>query len=189
MNTTTKTTSVSTDFFRVALIVGLIQLLPLYLTTTGSGVDGIGFHWTLIDFVFSFIVMFSVGFAYTLVSRNAAGNGMYKAASALGLLGAFLLVWSNAAVGIIGDDNPINLLYFAVLAIGFLGACAAGFKARAMSLTMFATAIGMMIVPTIAYLIKVPDFSPGVVGVFGISAGFATIFTGSGLLFRHAGKK
>lgn len=187
MNTTINSMSVGVGALRVALIVGVILLLPLYLTVTGNGVDGVGFHWTLEDFVFAFMVMFSVGFAYTLVSRIASNNGMYKAASALALLGAFFLIWINAAVGIIGD-GPVNAMYLAVLVVGFLGACAAGFKARGMSIAMFASAITMMAVPVIALMINEPDYSPGVLSVFVINAGFATVFTGAGLLYRHAAK-
>lgn len=48
----------------------------------------------------------------------------YRFAVGLALTAAFLIVWLNAAAGLIGieDDDPANLLYVGVLAIGFIGA-------------------------------------------------------------------
>jgi hypothetical protein len=42
-------------------------------------------------------------------------------AAGLALTAAFLIVWLNVAAGLIGieDDDPANLLYVGVLAIGF----------------------------------------------------------------------
>ena len=48
----------------------------------------------------------------------------YRVAVGLALTAAFLIVWLNAAAGLIGikDDDPANLLYVGVLAIGLIGA-------------------------------------------------------------------
>ncbi len=47
----------------------------------------------------------------------------YRFAVGVALAAAFLLVWMNLAVGLIGsEDNPANLMYFGVLAVGFIGA-------------------------------------------------------------------
>lgn len=54
----------------------------------------------------------------------------YRSAAALSLVAALLIVWLNAAAGLIGieDDDPANLLYVGVLAIGFVGAIMARFR-------------------------------------------------------------
>jgi hypothetical protein len=48
----------------------------------------------------------------------------YRLAVSLALVTAIVIVWLNAAGGLIGieDDDPANLLYAGVLAIGFIGA-------------------------------------------------------------------
>jgi hypothetical protein len=54
--------------------------------------------------------------------KRASGTA-YRFAVGLALTAAFLIVWLNAAGGLIGieDDDPANLLYVGVLAIGFVG--------------------------------------------------------------------
>ena len=92
------------------------------------------------------------------------------------------------SVGIIGDgdlDSP-NALYFGVLAIGLVGALIARFQPRGMSYTLFAMALAQMLVPIVALIIGWNDFAPGVLQVFVLSAVFALLIVGSGLLFRRA---
>jgi hypothetical protein len=55
-------------------------------------------------------------------------NRAYRAAVGVAIAAAFILVWMNLAVGIIGsEDNPANLMYGGVLAIGIIGAVIARF--------------------------------------------------------------
>ena len=75
----------------------------------------------------------------------------YRAGAAMGLLAAFLLVWANGAVGIIGDENnPANLMYFGVLLVGIVGAILARGESRGMARAMAATAIAQVLVAVIA---------------------------------------
>ena len=62
-------------------------------------------------------------------------------ATGFALVAAFLIVWLNAAAGLIGieDDDPANLLYVGVLAIGLIGAIVARFQPGGMARAMFAT--------------------------------------------------
>jgi len=95
----------------------------------------------------------------------------------------------NLAVGIIGnEDNPANLLYLGVIALGIGGAFAARFEARGMARTLFVMALAVVLVPVVALAIWRPDFSPGVVQVFGVNACFAFLFAGAALLFRRAAR-
>jgi hypothetical protein len=49
----------------------------------------------------------------------------YRLALALAMLGVCVLVWLSLGVGIIGrDGDPANLMYFAVVAAGVVGAIA-----------------------------------------------------------------
>ncbi len=53
-------------------------------------------------------------------------NTTYRFAVGIALLGAFLVVWVNLAVGIIGEpDNLANLMYVGVLVVGLVGAIVA----------------------------------------------------------------
>ena len=176
--------------FRVAVITGLMLLVPLALQLTiGTGVDGEGWNWTLSDFVIIGAVLFSVGLAYELIGRRS-GDVAYRAAFGFGLLGAFLLFWVNGAVGIIGsEDNPANLMYGAVFLVGIVGSIISRFKSRGMARTLFAVAFTQMLVPTFALLVwpaKATWGEPGVFGAFLLNAFFAMIFVFSAALFRRA---
>jgi hypothetical protein len=76
-----------------------------------------------------------------------------------------------------------------VLAIGLAGAAIARLRPSGMSMALFATALAQFLVPVIAVMIWRPDFSPGVVQVFGLNFCFVLMFAGSALLFRHAGNR
>ena len=145
-------------------------------------------HWDLFDFVVMGGLLFGVGLAYELVARRS-GNTVYRIAFGVGLVAAFLLAWVNGAVGIIGNENqPANLMYGAVFAVGFIGSLVARFKPRGMAHTLFAAALVQLSVPVIALIIW-PQISwggAGIVGVFVLNAFFAALFVVSALLFRHA---
>ena len=112
----------------------------------------------------------------------------------------FVLVFINAAAGIIGD-GPVNLMYLGVLGVGFVGAGIARFQPRGMALALFATAVAQILVPVVAFVIwnagwldllvepnsPHPPFHPGVAPVFVLNGVFAALWVGSALLFRHAG--
>ena len=134
-----------------------------------------------------------------LVARTG-GTIAYRAAGGVACATGFILLWINAAAGIIGD-GPVNLMYGGVLAVGFIGAFIAHFQPRGMSRALFATALAQMLVPVIALVIwqagwqdllidpnsPHPPFHPGIAPVFGLNAIFAMLWVVSALLFRRAG--
>ena len=62
-------------------------------------------------------------------------------------MAAFLTVWINLAVGIIGnEDNPMNLMFFGVLAVAMGGAIIARFRAAGMRKAMYAAGIAQIAV-------------------------------------------
>ena len=114
----------------------------------------------------------------------------YKFAIGLALITAFLLVWINGAVGIIGNENnPANLMYIGVLAVGLIGTLIARFRPYGMARALFATAIVQVLVPAIALVIENPQTTSwggsGVFGVFVLNTFFVMLFILSALLFRH----
>lgn len=108
--------------------------------------------WTLSDFVFAAIMLGGTGLAFELALRKSR-HIAYRAGAALGLAAAFVLVWVNAAVGIIGDgDGAANLLFGGVLAAGAIGALTARFQPRGMARAMIATAGAQGLVAAIAVI-------------------------------------
>jgi hypothetical protein len=171
------------NIVRIALGTGFILLIPLVAMQLTEEVN-----WSLLDFSFMGALLFGTGLAYELVARKA-GTTAYRAAVGVALAAAFLLVWVNAAVGIIGEPGGPNLMYVGVLAIGVIGALIARFRPYGMARVLFMVAIAQVLVPVIALIIARPDMMepPGAVGVFGLNAFFALLFVVSAMLFLRAG--
>ncbi len=168
-----------------AAVVAFILLIPLVAMQFTEEVN-----WDLFDFAFMGALLFGTGLAYELVARKG-GTFAYRIAVGVALVAAFLLVWVNGAVGIIGNEgNPANLMYFGVLAIGIIGAFIARLEPRGMARALSAVALTQMLVPVIALIIWNPQATSwgeaSVLGVFGLNAFFAMLFVGSALLFRRA---
>jgi hypothetical protein len=113
----------------ILLPLAAMQLAP------GSGVN-----WTLSDFVFAATVVGGVGLAFELTVRISP-SWSYRAGAAVGLAAGFFLIWSNAAVGYIGDDNPYNIVFFAIVALALLGALVARLRPKGMAIVMLAAGI------------------------------------------------
>ena len=143
-------------------------------------------------------LLFGTGLSYELVAKKG-GTIAYRAAVGIACATGFVLLFINAAAGIIGD-GPVNAMYLGVLAVGFLGALVARFQPRGMALALFATALAQLLVPVIALAIwkagwhhlltdpnsPHPPFHPGIAPVFALNAVFVMLFTGSAMLFRRA---
>jgi len=169
------------SILRPALVTALLLLVPLVGMQFSQEVV-----WTLSDFVIAGLLLFSTGFAYELIAHKG-GNLAYRAASAATLLTGLLLIWVNLAVGIIGsEDNPANLLYGGVLIVAILGTIFAGLRARNMVRVLLTTALAQFLVPIVALLIWKPEFTAGVVKVFGANMLFVVLWLGAAWLFHRA---
>jgi hypothetical protein len=114
----------------------------------------------------------------------------YRAAVGVALAAAFLLAWVNLAVGVIGsEDNPANLMYVAVLAVGIIGAIIARFRPHGMARALFAMALaqGLVAVIALTFGLGLPWSPP--VEILGVNGFFVALFVGSALLFRYAGRE
>lgn len=170
------------------IVVGGLLMIPLILTLRGSGVDGDGWHWTLLDFVWATVVLLGSAFTYELVARKATTT-TYRVAVELAVVGSLMLIWFNGAAGIIGDgDNGSNLMYLVVLAIGFLSGIIVRFEPRGLTRVLFVMAVGIAFVPVAMFFLNRPelDKTPGIIGVFTLNMFFAGLFVVAGLLFRRA---
>ena len=115
-------------------------------------------------------------------------NTAYRLAIGLALTAAILIIWLNAAAGLIGieDDDPANLLYVVVLAIGFIGAILARLQPRGLARALFATALAQTLVGAIALKLPNTASSVQIVIVHGV---FVALFSGAALLLRYAARK
>jgi len=164
------------------IIAILILMIPLAMQFTGE-VD-----WN--ESIAYSIILLIIGGAYEMVIALKKRNKAYRRAFYTGLAGALLLGWANGAVGIIGsENNPANLMYGAVFAVGLIGALISRFRPRGMARTLFAVALVQVLIPVFALLVwpaKASWGDAGVIGVFVINFIFASIFVVSALLFRRA---
>lgn len=169
------------SLLRIVLAPALILLVPLVAMQFTDEVA-----WSPGDFAAAWVLMAGVGFAYKLMTRQAADLA-YRAAAGLALAAAFILIWANLAVGIIGsENNPANLLYGGVILVGAVGTIIAHFQPRGMARALSATAIAQVLVPIIALLAWQSRVTWTEFGLNGI---FALLFTASVLLFRYAAHK
>lgn len=135
------------------------------------------------------VILLAIGGVYELWRWLKTHNSSYRVAFGVGLAGALLLGWANGAVGLIGnEDNPANLLYGAVAAVGFFGSLLARFQPRGMARTLFTAAVVQLLVPVFALFIWPAQTAwgkPGVLGVIVLNSFFAIFFLVSALLFQR----
>ncbi len=174
---------------KTALRLALLPLIPLSIPFAAMSLGAEGWAWSPADFVVAWLLMAGLGFAYMrLAGKNVASA--YRFATGLALFAAFLLVWVNGAVGIIGsEENPANALYGGVLLVGLAGASIARFRPEGMARTLAAMALAQLLVPALALFVRKQDFAPGIGPVFGLNAGFAALFLGSACLFYRAARR
>jgi len=102
--------------------------------------------WSIADFVIMGALVTGAALALYMAFRRS-GSLAYRGASAIAAMGAFLLIWVNGAVGIIGSENhDANMLFLGVLAVGFIGALIARFRPRGMAAAQGATALAQALV-------------------------------------------
>ncbi|MDC6350237.1 hypothetical protein PP178_01625 [Zeaxanthinibacter sp. PT1] len=168
-----------------ATIIFVLLMIPAV-----AGMYSKEVQWDLTDFILMGSALSILGLLYEVIARSA--TPYYRAAFVVGLLGLFLLFWVNAAVGIIGDEGQdANLLYGAVFVTGLLGSLYTRLNSRGMSRTMIAMGIVQLLTPVVALMVWPPpliSWSPGVFGVFVVSAFFSLLFFLSAYLFHRAGR-
>lgn len=142
--------------------------------------------WDGPDFIFMGALFGSIGLGFELAVRKS-GNWAYRLGAGIALVSAFLLVWINAAVGIIGDDNPLNLLYGGVIAVGLAGAIGAGFRAEGMARAMLAAAVAQALVAVVVF-VAAPHEPPGQIPILLLNGFFVMLLAIAAALFRKAAR-
>ncbi|QIN85066.1 hypothetical protein GBA63_06905 [Rubrobacter tropicus] len=163
----------------LALATAFILLLPLLAE----------WAWDLADFVIAGALIFGTGLTYVLAARKA-GNIAYRAAVGVALAAAFMLVWINLAVGVIGsEDNLANSMYVGVLAVGIIGAIVARFRPRGMVRALLATALAQASVAGIALIFGLGSPWSPPAEILALNGFFVALFVGSAWLFRYAARR
>jgi len=167
-----------------AVVTALVLMVPLVAMRFSSEVN-----WTRFDFVFAAVLIFGSGAAFELLTRRSGGVA-YRAGAGFAILAAFLLVWVNGAVGIIGsEDNQANLLFLGVPAIALLGALATSLRAAGMAAAMLATGVAQVAIGATAVLAGWGADGPiWPRDVIGATAMFAALWLLSAGLFRKAAR-
>jgi hypothetical protein len=167
------------------MIAALILLLPLVAMQFTDEVD-----WDETDFAVMGAMLFGACGTYELAARMT-GNVAYRAGVGVAVVAAFILVWMNLAVGIIGsEDNPANLMYGGVLAVAILGALMVRFEPGGMARALAATAIAQALVGVIALIAGLGSTGANWPRVIVVLTGFfAALWLLSAWLFRKAARE
>jgi peptidoglycan/LPS O-acetylase OafA/YrhL len=145
-------------------------------------------NWDETDFAVIGAMLAVACGTYELAARMT-GNSAYRAAVGVAVAAAFILVWMNLAVGIIGtEDNPANLMYIAVLTVGLMGAIIARLQPQGMARALFATALAQALVAAIALIAGWGLPWSGPAEILGLNGFFIALFAGSAWLFRRAAR-
>ena len=169
-----------------ALITAIILLI---LLLASHFVDG--WNWPPGAFVVVGTLVFGIGFAYELVTRNRDAIA-YRAAVGIAFAAAFLLAWVNFVQ--LADVTRAAVMYFGVPIVGVIGAAVARLRPNGMARALFVTALAQALVLAAVLIIlinrnpKVTSWTPPEWRGFGGNAFFIMLFAWSALLFRKAGR-
>ncbi len=167
------------------VIAVLILLLPLIAMLFTDEVA-----WDETDFAVMGAMLFGACGAYELAARTTR-NIAYRSAVGVAVVAAFILIWMNLAVGIIGsEDNPANLMYGGVLAVAVLGALLVRFRPHGMARALAATALAQVLVGVIALIAGLGSTGANWPRVIVVLTGFfAALWLISAWLFRKAARE
>ncbi len=160
----------------------LLLLLPFFAMKVTDQVN-----WTASDFVFAGLLIGGAGLILELAVRRT-GDRSYQAAAALAVAAAFMTIWSNGAVGIIGsEDNGANDLFNLVPLLAVLGSIVVRFRAAGLARVMLAIAVLQLLVTlTVLALGWGERTAIWPRELFYSAGGFGGLWLASGLLFRRS---
>ncbi|MFN1835124.1 hypothetical protein AB2B38_007680 [Balneola sp. MJW-20] len=165
---------------KVAAITAVLLSIPLTVMQFTNEVV-----WSGSDFLIAGLLLFGAGAAYVLI-RQRMDNSLYRIATGLGTAAMLFLLWSNGAVGLIGSENdPANLMYLGVIAVGLIGALISGLKPRGLSYTFFAMSVSLLIITVIALITGMQNLPGSSVNeILAVNGVFIVLFTLPAILYR-----
>ena len=107
-------------------------------------------NWGPSDFALAAVLLFGSATLIHLVVRSTSGS-FYRAGAVVATGTAFLVLWANAAVGLIGaESHAINGWFYGVVLFAVIGTVASRARACGMAATMALTGLMQMIVAGLA---------------------------------------
>jgi predicted membrane channel-forming protein YqfA (hemolysin III family) len=98
-------------------------------------------NWDETDFIVASIIFGIVGGLIELAVRISK-NWFFRFGAMFAVLAGFMVVWSNLAVGMIGnEDNPVNLWFGVVLLIAIAGSATSRLHKAVLPAAMFAAGV------------------------------------------------
>ena len=171
------------------LVLWAIPTVLLVLPSIMMAVQADGWLWTPFDFVFAAVLLYGATATADLAIRKG-GSMAYRLGAGVAVLASFLLIWINAAVGVIGgEDNPANLMFLGIVAVAAAGSVIARLQARGMARAMLAACV-----LTAGTAAAAPVFGwgtadpPGTAGLVMLIGGFAAMWGVSAALFAKAAR-
>lgn len=144
--------------------------------------------WDAFDFIFMGTLLGGVGLGLEFTFRKT-GDATFRIATGVALATAFLLLWGNAAVGIIGDEDDARVPYVGVVAVALVGAILARFQPAGTARAMAAAALLQVSLPAIAAAFGlIPAASVWSFKVAVLTVAFTALWLLSAVLFRKAAR-
>ena len=113
----------------------------------------------------------------------------YRLAVGVAVAAELILIWLSLGVGIIGaDGDPANRMYFAVIAIGIIGAFIARFRPGGMAHVLLAMALTQAAIGAFAIVTGLGRPYSGALELLLLNAFFVALFAASAWLFRDAAR-
>lgn len=155
-------------------LLALLLLPALAMQLTGE------VNWTGGDFVFAAILLGFVGMVVELAARFAR-PGAPRIGYILAGFTTFFTFWSNAAVGIIGDDDFVNVFFFLMVVAAMFAGIAVRFRPAGMRWITALLAIGQYVVGVAAL-----SLMPGHAVEWGFLTFFALLWLTAAWCFHRA---
>lgn len=145
--------------------------------------------WTASDFVVMGVLLAAVLLGYEVLASRA-GSLAYRAAAALTVLGVFLVIWVNLAVGIVGnEDNPWNILFALPIATVVGGTIIVRARAAGMVRVLLFGAAELALIVLAGVYVQHGEADPAIVPrVLGGCGVFVAIWLTAAALFARAAR-
>lgn len=173
------------------LVIIALPMLASFLIDAITGFSGESLSvggatlWMMATLVIGTVIMFRVTKTFP---------GIYRFAAMVAIGTAFLITWANGAVGIIGsEENRINLIYFVIILMGFLGATISNFETRGIAFSLFGMAFTQMMI-AVLLILSANSIAPNmtfklIIFFLALHGFFAGAYALSGFLFLYISKK
>ncbi|HKX87983.1 MAG TPA: hypothetical protein VJM13_02130 [Sphingopyxis sp.] len=146
-------------------------------------------NWGPASFVLAGVMICGPILVYERTSRIWPSLA-YRGGAAVAMIVSFLLIWINLAVGIVGEDNPVNFNFFMLIFASAVGAFAARFRPDGMARAMLGTAaVQVLLAIAIATAPSTQREPGGGLSVLVLCGFFAAMWLVSAALFHKASKE